>query len=122
MATRQVIFALVISAGLWAFQADNTARNKGDREGAAITAEKQGNNKADIKMVAQIRKAIVRDKTLSTNARNVKIVVNDGSVWLRGPVSSEAEKDRVLALARQLAGEKNVTSFVEVTKEKEKSK
>ena len=46
-------------------------------------------------MAANVRKAIVADKDLSTYAHNVKIIVHDGTVTLKGPVKSEDEKQKV---------------------------
>ena len=37
---------------------------------------------------AQVRKAIIADKDLSTYAHNVKIITKDGTVTLKGPVKS----------------------------------
>jgi len=116
MAIERVFLALALATAASAFQADNTERNKRDREGTTKTAQQQGNNKADLDMVAKIRRAIRKDDTLSTNARNVKIIVAQGHVWLRGPVATEAEMTKVLALAKESAGDKNVTSEMEVIK------
>ncbi len=116
MAMKHIAFSLLIATIGWAQQPDNTERNKRDRDGTTMTAEKQGNSKADTDLVAKIRRSITKDKTLSTTAQNVKIIVNEGHVWLRGPVPSEAERDRVIELAKQNSNEKAVTSFLEVVK------
>ena len=113
---KQVFLSLLIASAVTAFQADNTERNKRDRDGATMTAEKQGSGKEDIQLAARIRRAVLKDKSLSTNAHNVKIVVNEGQIWLRGPVSTEAEKDRVLALAKENAAGKTVKDFLEIAK------
>jgi len=83
---------------------DNTAVNRRDRDGGTTTADKQGNDKSDLELTAEIRRAIVKDKTLSTNAHNVKIVVKDGDVTLRGPVASAAEKASVEKKATEIVG------------------
>src|SRR6185295_4035996 len=116
MALRLSLLALLIASGLSAYQADNTERNKRDRDRTTVTPEKQGSSKADTEMVARIRRSITDNKSLSTNAHNVKIVVNEGHVWLRGPVANETEKNTVLAVAKEVAGEKNITSNLEITK------
>ena len=46
-------------------------------------------------LAARIRKAIVADDSLSTNAKNVKIVTENGGVTLRGPVSDARERETV---------------------------
>ena len=50
-------------------------------------------------------KQLVADDTLSSNARNVKIITTNGAVTLRGPVKDEAEKARVVAIAKNIAGQ-----------------
>jgi osmotically-inducible protein OsmY len=88
--------------------ADNTAANAADRHSEAATPADQSNSADAIQVTANIRKAIVGDKTLSTSAHNVKIVTNGNTVILRGPVASTAEKERITALARQYASGKDV--------------
>jgi hyperosmotically inducible periplasmic protein len=72
---------------------DNSAQNKGQ----IVTADKQSNTTADRTTAAQARKAIVQDKDLSTYAHNVKVIVLDGTVTLKGPVKSDDEKQKVVA-------------------------
>src|SRR5437588_605152 len=54
--------------------ATNTVRNQRDRGGSAPTATDQKENKNDLKIAQEVRKAIVADNGLSTNAHNVKII------------------------------------------------
>src|SRR6185295_17520232 len=73
--------------------ADNTGKNVRDRDDdATLTPPDQGGSAADRELTAEIRRSIVKDDSLSTNAHNVKIMTNDGVVTLRGPVKSVAEK------------------------------
>lgn len=65
---------------------------------------------ADRKLTQKIRRAIVADKSLSTDAHNVKILVRDGQVTLRGQVKSEAEAKTVVDKATSEAGSAKVTS------------
>jgi len=88
--------------------ADNTRMNKADQKNTQPTAQNQSNEKADRELAAAVRKAIVRDKSLSTNAHNVKVVAKDGTVTLRGPVRSDDEKTKVSQLTRQVEGVSNV--------------
>ena len=94
---------------------DNTARNAQDRQATAKTADKQSNSAADVDTTRRIRRAIVADKTLSTNAHNVKIITRAGKVTLKGPVRNDAEKQAVEAKATEIAGTNNVTSQISVT-------
>ena len=72
--------------------ADNTARNSRDRDGATQTAGDQAENETDRTISANVREAVVADNGLSMNAHNVKIITSGGTVTLRGPVKSSEEK------------------------------
>jgi osmotically-inducible protein OsmY len=95
-----------------AVDADNTARNATDT--AAQTSGDQSESEADIQISANIRKAIVADESLSTNAHNVKVITSGGTVTLRGPVKSEQEKAAVEAKAKQAAGVIQVVNLLEI--------
>jgi len=100
---------LAVSAGLTLAgplfgQADQTPQS-------ASTATQ---NKADRELTQQIRKAIVSDKTLSTQAHNVKILTKDGAVTLKGQVKSDDEKKAIEDKASGVAGNGKVTSELTV--------
>jgi lipid-binding SYLF domain-containing protein/osmotically-inducible protein OsmY len=97
-----------------AADADNTARNQRDRNAANPTSGDQAENKADREITASIRRAVVADKSLSTNAHNVKIITSNGMVTLRGSVKSAQEKAAIEAKAKQVAGVQSVTNQLEV--------
>ena len=84
--------------------ADNTSVNVRDKSGTTQTPQKQTNRAEDRKLLAAVRRTVVRDKSLSTAAHNIKMVVKDGVVTLRGPVRSEDEKAKIEKLAQQVAG------------------
>jgi hyperosmotically inducible protein len=94
--------------------ADNTGKNVRDRNDAAVTPLDQGNSKGDRTLTQRIRRAVVADKSLSTNAKNIKIISRHGMVTLRGPVKTEEERAKIAAKAQQIAGEKNVDNQLEV--------
>jgi hyperosmotically inducible protein len=83
------------------------------------TADNQKNNRTDMDTTARIRKAITHDKSLSTSAHNIKIITQNGSVTLRGKVDSEDEKQRVVAKAREAAGEANINDALIVASAKQ---
>jgi len=97
-----------------AVEPDNTGRNVQDRNEATKTPGDQSENEADRTITQTIRKAITADDSLSTNAKNVKIITNNGTVTLRGPVKSEKEKADIEAKAKQVAGVRNVDNQLEV--------
>jgi sporulation protein YlmC with PRC-barrel domain len=93
---------------------DNTARNVRDRNDSTLTPLDQGNSKADVDTTAQIRKEIIAGKSMSVNARNVKIITKDGQVTLRGPVNSAEEKRLIGEIADRIARSGNVDNQLEV--------
>jgi len=97
-----------------AVKPDNTGRNVRDRNEAAKTAQDQSENEVDRTITQNIRQAINADDSLSTNAKNVKIITNDGTVTLRGPVKNEQEKTAIEAKAKQVAGVKSVDNQLEI--------
>ncbi len=92
----------------------NTAVNERDRTGAYPTPEDQASNEHDMTLTQAIRQAVIDDKSLSTDAQNIKIVTMDGRVTLRGPVASEAEKTAIAAKAQLIAGTTPVENQLEV--------
>jgi hyperosmotically inducible periplasmic protein len=94
--------------------ADNTKVNQRDQNANEPTADQQKNNRSDQDITQQIRQAIVKDKSLSTYAHNVKIITLNGQVTLKGPVRSDDEKRAVEAKAAEVAGENKVTSELAV--------
>jgi osmotically-inducible protein OsmY len=95
-------------------QADNTKVNQRDRNSNESTADQQKENRSDRDITQQIRKAIVKDKSLSSYAHNVKVITQNGMVTLKGPVRSEDEKMAVAAKAAEVAGQDKVTNQLDV--------
>lgn len=93
---------------------DNTEKNERDRSGDTKTPLDQSNRPEDIKLVAEIRKAVVADDSLSMTAKNVKIITTTGKVTLRGPVNNADEKAKVAAHAKAKAGQSEVIDQLEV--------
>jgi hyperosmotically inducible periplasmic protein len=93
---------------------DNTKVNERDRNQNEPTADQQKDNRSDRDITQQIRQSIMKDKSLSTYAHNVKIVTQDGQVTLKGPVRSEDEKKAIETKASEVAGEGKVTSELNI--------
>jgi hyperosmotically inducible periplasmic protein len=83
---------------------DNTKVNERDRNPDEATADRQKMNAADRKLTAEIRKSVMADKALSTYAHNVKIVSQNGTVTLKGPVRSDVEVKSIVAKAVEVVG------------------
>jgi len=93
---------------------DNTKVNERDRNTARPTADQQKENRSDLEITRQIRRSITQDKGLSTYAKNIKIITQNGGVTLRGPVRSEEEKKSVESKATDVAGSSHVKSEIQV--------
>ena len=114
-----LVVALAVAAWVPAsraadYPADNSGKNVRDRQDNARTPGDQSNSKSDMAITQEVRKAVVADKALSTNAHNVKIITKNGVVTLRGPVKSPEERDTIAAKAKQVAGVKNVDNQLEI--------
>jgi hyperosmotically inducible periplasmic protein len=126
-----VVCLLFASLGLWAQQdstqssqsddkstttaPDNTRMNQRDRNPSEPTADQQKENKSDRELTREIRRAIEKDKSLSTYAHNIKVIAQNGTVTLKGPVKSEQEKQAIESKAAEVAGGADkVNSEIEV--------
>lgn len=96
--------------------ADNSARNTRDAAGNELTPLDQSHAESDVELTRSIRKMLVDDDTLGTNAQNVKVITVDGKVTLRGPVATADEQARIVAIAKTAAGPDRVVSELEVIK------
>ena len=94
--------------------ADNTGKHVRDRGHDTLTPGDQSESEADVNITREIRKAIVADDALSTNAHNVKIITANGVVTLRGPVKTAEEKASIAEKAKQVAGVSRVDNQLEV--------
>ena len=95
-------------------QPDNTKVNKRDRNVGEATADQQKVNATDRDLTKKIRQSVMADKALSSYAHNIKIISQNGSVTLKGPVKSEDEKKAILAKAIAVAGADKVTDQISV--------
>jgi hypothetical protein len=75
------------------------------------TADEQ---EEDRDLSTAIRQRLVRDESLAAAANRIQIVTRDGSVLLRGMLSSEADKERVLEEVKQVPGVLAVEEEIEV--------
>lgn len=103
-------------------QPDNTKVNKRDRSKSEPTADQQKENSSDRDLAKNIRRAIVKDKSLSSYAHNIKVIAQNGTVTLKGPVHSEDEKKAIEAKAAEIAGPNSVKSEISVKGEADRSK
>ena len=102
-------------------KADDTKMNK-QESNEEQSAEQQKEAKSDRETTRQIRRALTKNKSLSTYARNVKIITQDGKVTLKGPVRSEKEKTIVEKAATDVVGKESVSNEIEIAPKKQKDK
>ena len=98
--------------------ADNTAQNERDQSGETLTSGDQSSNPEDLKITAAIRRAIMKDDSLSLAAKNIKIIAANAEVTLRGPVNTAEEKSKIGELATSVAGNAKVDNQLEVKESK----
>jgi hyperosmotically inducible periplasmic protein len=109
------LFSQPLTSALRAQNPDNTKTNERDRSKSEPTADQQKENNGDRELARKIRQSVVSDKSLSTDAHNIKIIAQDGTVTLKGPVRSEEEKRSVEEKAADAAGgSDHVRSEIEV--------
>jgi hyperosmotically inducible protein len=78
------------------------------QQSAVAGAAQQSNRSTDISTTRDIRRALIKHKSLSMRAHNVTIITQDGKVTLKGKVDSDAEKQTVESAAVSVAGPGNV--------------
>lgn len=96
--------------------ADNTAVNRRDRDASQPTADQGKNNSTDLDNMKAIRRAIIKDASLSTYAHNIKVISTGGKVTLKGPVKSEEEINKVESKAADVVGPSNIVNQMSVLK------
>jgi len=94
--------------------ADDTAVNARDRNGHTLTPMDQSEKGRDLRVTRRIRRALIKDESLSVDGKNIKIITMDGKVTLRGPVKSEKERAKIVASAKRIAGAASVDDRLQV--------
>jgi hyperosmotically inducible periplasmic protein len=93
---------------------DNSGKNKRDRSSETKTSGDQSNSSEDTKITADVRRAIVKDSSLTMTAKNVKVITAGGIVTLRGPVKSAEEKTKIEQLATAAANGAKIDNQLEI--------
>lgn len=94
-------------------EVDNTRQNASDRTNPAVTPADQGGSEADRETTRRIRRELNSNDQLSTDAKNIKIITQDGKVTLRGPVKNSQEKSTIESIV-QRAGVNSFDDQLEV--------
>ncbi|MFZ3230378.1 MAG: BON domain-containing protein [Pseudobdellovibrio sp.] len=111
-----IIFVGLIGHSEEQMAADNTGINKRDSSVVEFTAQDQSNDPIHIALASKIRADLVSDKNLSTNAKNIKIIVTTNLVVLKGPVNNKSEITKIVRLASETAPNYKILNELAVTK------
>lgn len=93
---------------------DNTGINVRDRDSSLPTSGNQSESSADLEITQKVRRAIVTDSSFSSNAKNIKIITQNGVVTLRGPVANDREKALIEDKVKNVAGVTSVNNLLEI--------
>ena len=94
--------------------ADNSGTNKRDSSVVEMTAEDQSNSPEAIEITRKIRADLNKNDSLSTYAKNVKIITSGKLVILKGPVRSADEVTTIRKAAVAAAPKYKIQNELEV--------
>jgi hyperosmotically inducible protein len=103
---------LFLTLPLLSMSLSSYASAKGD----SPTANERASDRRDVDLTAKIRRSVDEDRSLSSDARNVKIMAHGGVVTLRGPVKTNIERMVVSEKAKDIAGDHNVKNELRVSR------
>lgn len=107
----KISIAMIVALGVTAPQAWGNSGKAGTKAPIGMGSEA---TPATNTVAQKIREEIKRDTTLSSQAQSLKVSADKDSVIVSGTVATEAERDKVEAVARQYAGANKVTMDVVV--------
>jgi osmotically-inducible protein OsmY len=84
----------------------------------ATAADAPKEDSSDSGLTKRIRERVMADKSLSADARNVKIIALHGKVTLNGLARTEQERNAIEAKAISVAGIDRVVDEIEIAKTK----
>lgn len=74
----------------------------------------QADSYADRPWLKKIRQALSEDHTLSPNVSNVKIIISNGTIQLKGTVPDAQTKENIVKKVKQVVGDRKVEDKLEV--------
>jgi hypothetical protein len=96
------------------YSPDDTGKNIRDNNSNRKTADDQNIFGDETEVLARIRREILQNENLSMNGQNVKIIVENGKVLLRGPVSSLHERKWIGETAAKVASKLKIVNELEI--------
>jgi hyperosmotically inducible protein len=97
----------------WNANKSGSASNKGYSSTASAEHRTAGQHVSDATITAKVKTAFAVDKTVK--ARDINVDTREGVVTLNGTVSSSAEKDRAISIARNTSGVVDVKDNLKVS-------
>lgn len=111
-----MVSALGLMGQIAAAQSPEAAGNSAITPATAADAPKE--DSSDSGLTKRIRERVMADKSLSADARNVKIIALHGTVTLNGLARTEQERNAIEAKAISVAGIDRVVDEIEIAKTK----
>lgn len=111
-----MVSALGLVAQIAAAQSPEAAGNKALSPATVADAPKE--DSSDSGLTKRIRERVMADKSLSADARSVKIIALHGTVTLNGLARTEQERNAIEAKAISVAGIDRVVDEIEIAKTK----
>lgn len=98
------------------FDQQSADRNNFNYRGSSVPVPySEVRTASDEEIATQIYQSILEDQSLSSEARDIDVVVNGGRVTLLGNVSTEFDRSSLERIAGRIAGPNNVTNDIAVT-------
>lgn len=100
------------------YDAENAIENIQDQNQKMIAPLTESKTESDRKIAQELRQAIMADRSLSNDAKNISISVNNGVVTLRGVVYNSQEKNTIEKKISSIRDIKRVDNQIEVKTKK----
>lgn len=101
-------------------KADNAKKDTNgikDQTAEKGSSSKQALNRRDLNITKKVRAELATDQTLSSGARDIKIVTSSEQITLTGTVRSEAEKMKIESAAKKHADSKALVNELQISKQ-----
>lgn len=79
--------------------------------------DKKENKSADYALVKKIRAEFLKDHSITSNSKNVQIIVVGKEITLKGPVSSAKDQTALLDIAKKYSTDHTIRNQLEVIRE-----
>jgi len=116
MKTLLVAMTVLVSANMAFAKQDTSVNPRVVSQENGLTAGDQSNKPEDVLVTRKIRSELVHDDGLSNKAKNVKIIVLNNGVTLKGEVETAAEREKILKHAYLTAPEHKIYNQISVVR------